>query len=313
LATQVELSHIAINRILLATDFSPESQSALQCAVYLAKRYQSTLFLTHVLPPEGSNMAAAEAWPAVADVMRHNAEQNMAELENTEGLRVLPHEVIIRSGDTWDVISKVLSDKNVDLIVMGTQGHGGIRKLFLGSTAEKVVRHATCAVLTLGPHVRLASLNRFGHIFYASDFSSGSMRALIYALSLAEEDRAVLTLLHVIESKPVSESELLDWKQQDREKLSHMIPPDIDLAYKPEIEVEIGIPKVEIVRLADTREAELIVMGCHSGGVGSTHLPWTTLHYVLEHAHCPVLTVCGEWSAVNRADAEHSIGVWFGQ
>jgi len=296
MASQATLSRIAINRILLATDFSPESQNALQCAVSLAKRYQSTLFLTHVLPPEGSNMAAAEAWPAVADVMRHNAEQNMAELENTEGLRVLPHEAIIRSGDTWDVISEVLSDKNVDLIVMGTQGHGGIKKLFLGSTAEKVVRLATCPVLTVGPHVRLVSLKRFGHILYASDFSSGSMRALIYALSLAEEDRAELTLLHVIESNPVSESELLEWKQQDREKLSHMIPPDADLAYKADIEVEIGIPKVEIVLLADTRNAELIVMGCHSGGVGSTHLPWTTLHYVLEHAHCPVLTVRGEWN-----------------
>ena len=142
----------------------------------------------------------------LADVMRRNAEQSMAKLENTEDLKLLPHEVILRSGDTWDVISQVLSDKNVDLIVMGTQGHGGIKKLFLGSTAEKVIRHATCPVLTVGPHVRLASLNRFGHVFYASDFSSGSTRALTYALSLAEEDRAELTLLHVIESDPAFRS-----------------------------------------------------------------------------------------------------------
>ncbi len=313
MASQAKLSRIAINNILLATDFSPEAQNALRYAVSLAKRYQSMLFLTHVLPSEGSSMAAVEAWPALIDVMRNNAERSMAKLEDTDNLKVLPHEVIMRSGDTWEVILQVLSDKNVDLIVTGTQGHGGVDKLFLGSTAEKAVRHANCPVLTIGPHVRSVSFNRFGHILYATDFSGGSTRALTYALSLAEENRAELTFLHVIESRPVSEPVLLEWKQQDREKLSQMVPPDVDLAYKPEIEVEVGIPKVEIVRLAETRKAELIVMGCHSGGTASTHLPWTTLHHVLDHAHCPVLTVRGEWSAANRADVGQSSGIWFGE
>ena len=54
MASQAKLSRIAINKILLATDFSPEAQNALQCAVSLAKRYGSTLFLTHVLATEGS-------------------------------------------------------------------------------------------------------------------------------------------------------------------------------------------------------------------------------------------------------------------
>ncbi len=312
MASQAKLSRIAINKILLATDFSPESENSLQCAISLGKRYGSTVFLTHVLSVERS-IAAGEAWPALADVTRHNAERSMAKLESTEDLKFLPHEVIMRSGDPGEVISEIVSDKNVDLIVMGTQGHGGIKKLFLGSTAENVIRHVTCPVLTVGPHVRSLSPNRLGHIFCASDFSSGSTRALTYALTLAEEDRSELTLLHVIESESLSESELLEWKRQDREKLSQMVPSDADLAYKPEIEVETGIPEVEIVRLADSRNAELIVMGCHTGGVVSTHLPWTTLHYVLQRAHCPVLTVRGEWSAANRADAGSSSGVWFGE
>ena len=168
-------------------------------------------------------------------------------------------------------------------------------------------------MLTVGPHVRLVSLDRFDHILYASDFSSGPTRALILTLSLAEEDRSELTLLHVVDREPVSESELLEWKQQDREKLFRLLPPDADLAYKPGIEVEIGIPEVEIVRLADSRKAKLIVMGCHSGGVVSRHLPWTTLHDLLQHAHCPVLTVRGELSAANRANAGQSTGVWFSE
>ena len=290
MATQVQLSRIAISKILVATDFSHESQNALRCALALAKRYQSRLFITHAFPAEVL-MTAGDAWPPMTDVARRNAEANMAQLEQREDLKSFPHEVVMQSGETWEVLSQVLSDQNIDLVVMGTHGYGGINKLFLGSTAEKVVRHAICPVLTVGPHVRVLPLDRFGHILFATDFSSGSLRALTYALSLAEEDRGELTMLHVIESSPVSESELVEWKRQDREKLNQLISPDLDLADKPEIEVEVGTAGEEIVRLADTRNAELIVMGSHLGGAVSTHLPWTTLHHVLQHAHCPVLTV----------------------
>src|ERR1039457_4921822 len=98
MASQAKLSRIAINNILLATDFSPESQNAFQCAVSLAKHYVSTLFLTHVLSTE-SSMVAGEAGPAFTDVVRRNAEESMARLESAEGLQFLSHEVIIRCGD----------------------------------------------------------------------------------------------------------------------------------------------------------------------------------------------------------------------
>ncbi len=290
MATQVKLSRIAISKILLATDFSPESQNALKCAISLTKRYESKLFLAHAVHP-GSSLTTAEAWPAMPQPTRRNAEDSMVQLEQTEDVHSLIHEVLIREGETWEVLSRLVSDQHIDLIVMGTHGRGGFDKLMLGSTAEKVVRHATCPVLTVGPCVRLLSLERFGHILYATDFSAGSLRALNYALSLAEEDRSEFTMLHIIESKPTSEAELVEWKRHDREQLKQLVPTEIDLPSKPEIEVEAGSPEKEIVRLADARNAELIVMGSHSDGVMSTHLPWTTLHHVLQHAHCPVLTV----------------------
>lgn len=312
MASQAKLSRVAINHILVATDFSPESQSALQCAVSLAMRRNATIFLTHVLSKDVS-LAAPEAWPAVTDAMRHDAEKNMAHLESTKDLQLVPHEVILRSGDTWDAISHLVADKNIDLIVMGTQGLGGVTKLLLGSTAERVIRHATCPVITVGPHARSVSLDRLSHILCASDFSSGSMRALHCALSLAQKDGAELTLLHVVESNltSVPRSQLLEWEQEDRKKLSHMVPPDADLAWAPEIEVAIGTSELEILRLAESAKAELIVMGCHPGGVISTHLPWTTLHQVLQQAHCPVLTVRGEWPEVDRSEDVLTSGGWF--
>ncbi len=290
MTTQVKLSRIAISKILLATDFSPESQNALKCAISLAKRYESKLFLAHAISEE-TFLTGAEVWPALIDTAQRNAEKNMARIEQDQDLQSLAHEVLLQAGETWEVLSRLVSDQNIDLIVMGTHGSGGIDKLMLGSTAEKVVRHAPCPVLTVGPRVRLLSLESFSNILYATDFSSGSLRALNYALSLAEEDRAELTMLHVIESLPVSDGEFVEWKRRDCERLRQLVPTGIDLPSQPEMEVEVGDPAEEIVRLADARNAELIVMGSHPSGAVSTHLPWTTLHHVLQHAHCPVLTV----------------------
>lgn len=290
MAAQVKLSRIAISKIVLATDFSAQSQNALKCAISLAKRYESNLFLVHAISEEAL-LTAEEVWPALVDTAQRNAEKSMARLEQDKDLRSLPHEVVMQAGETWAVLSRLVSDQTIDLIVMGTHGSGGIDKLMLGSTAEKVVRHATCPVLTVGPRVRLLSLERFSSILYATDFSSGSLRALNYALSLAKEDRAELTMLHIIESLPVSDGEFIEWERRDREQLRQLVPTDIDLPFQPEMEVEVGDPAAEIVRLADARNAELIVMGSHRSGAVSTHLPWTTLHHVLQHAHCPVLTV----------------------
>ena len=290
MTSQVKLSRIAISKILLATDFSAESQNALQCAISLAKRYESKLFLAHAISGAAS-LPTADVWPALPDLEQPNAEKNMAQLEQNKELQSLPHEVVLQAGETWEVLSRLVSDQNIDLIVMGTHGSGGIDKLMLGSTAEKVVRHATCPVLTVGPCVRVLSLDRFRNILYATDFSSGSLRALNYALSLAEEDRAELTMMHIIENNAVSDAELIEWKRRDGDRLRHLVPPDLDLPSQPEMEVEVGDPAQEVVRLADARNADLIIMGSHPSGAVATHIPWTTLHHVLQHAHCPVLTV----------------------
>jgi len=293
MASQARLSRIAVEHLLFATDFSSESDNALHCATSFARRYGSSLTIAHVLTRETA-VTMGDTWPVVEDLLQERAEKMMARLEQADEVRTVPHDITITKGNAGDEILRIAREGNIDLIVMATHGYGGAKKFFLGSTAESVLRHATCPVLTVGPHARLVTPERLRHIFYATDFFSGSTRALSFALSLAEEDRSELTLLHVIESKPISKDELFDLRFQDREQLTHMLPSDFDLAYKPEIEVETGIAHVEILRLAETRGADLIVMGAHSAGAVSTHLPWTTMHRVLQGASCPVLTVRGQ-------------------
>src|ERR1035441_10642878 len=88
LAGQVKLSRIAISKILLATDFSAQSQSALKCAISLAKRYESNLFLVHTISEEAL-LTAEEVWPALLDTAQRNAEKSMAQLEQDKDLQSL--------------------------------------------------------------------------------------------------------------------------------------------------------------------------------------------------------------------------------
>jgi len=291
MATQARFSRIAINNILLATDFSPESVKALQCALALAKRYDSKLVVTHAIPP-AIDSRSVEVQVPLSEMIQREADRNMALLEQTQELRAFPHETILRTGDPAQVLREVISDEHIDLIVMSTHGRGGLEKMRVGSITESLMRHTTCPVLSVSANTTRLITERLGHILYATDFSAGSRQALNYALWLAEEDGAEMTLLYVIEGNPHSESELVRWKRRNQEKLSRLIPPFVDLASRPEVEVEAGNPGEEILRLADSRNADLIVMGSRRGGILATHLPWSTLHRVVQRACCPVLTVC---------------------
>jgi len=193
-------------------------------------------------------------------------------------------------------MSGTIEDKGIDLIVLGTHGRGVIGTLVLGSVAEQVLRHATCPVLTIGPDVApsLVDREKLSHILFATDFSEGSLLALPYALSLAEENNAELTLMHAMEELqplPVKYSKelLADYRQ----RLWDLVPEDANLWCKPQVAVELGEAASSIVREAHDRQVDLIVMGVHRGGTVVSHLPWTVVHSVVRHARCPVLTTRG--------------------
>jgi nucleotide-binding universal stress UspA family protein len=89
---------------------------------------------------------------------------------------------------------------HIRLIVMGTHGTSGFQHLVLGSVTERVLRKAACPVLTVPPRAHATSRIPFSRLLCAIDFSESSLVALQFALSLAEESDARLTMLHVLES-----------------------------------------------------------------------------------------------------------------
>jgi len=289
-------TRVAFKNILFVTDFSEVSQHALLHALAMAKRYDSKLTLLHVAPPETQMPIPMEPVPLELDWQKKKAAISLARLEDFEPLHMYPHEAVLKQGNPWLEMSGTIEDKGIDLIVLGTHGRGVIGTLVLGSVAEQVLRHATCPVLTIGPDVApsLVDREKLSHILFATDFSEGSLLALPYALSLAEENNAELTLMHAMEELqplPVKYSKelLADYRQ----RLWDLVPEDANLWCKPQVAVELGEAASSIVREAHDRQVDLIVMGVHRGGTVVSHLPWTVVHSVVRHARCPVLTTRG--------------------
>ena len=290
-------TRIQLKNILFATDFSPASGAAVPYAAELAKHYGAKLYALHVHPSVVNPMTPPGTWAALERAVVAEEQQQRRQLLGT--FAGVEPEVLIKEGDLRSNIAGVVAAHDVDLIVMGTRGRSGIRKFMLGSSAEEIFRQAPCPVLTVGPHAPSEPKQgeEFSRILYASDFSPESVAAAPYAISLAQEYQAYLTLLHVIEEPKVEElvhpSDLVAASTQ---LLRNLVPADAELWCAPEYVVERGITVNKILEVAAAHKADLIVLGMRkpsSSPRAATHLPITNAHKIVSQAACPVLTVRG--------------------
>jgi len=151
----------SITRILVPTDFSAPSDSALDYATTLAGSFTASLVLLYVFEDPFATAAYA---PDVHGSGRPRATQPMIQDDQTQlGSRVArarQQGLAVTSDFVWGNPSKIIPEyaaaQGIDLIVMGTHGRTGVAHLILGSVAERVVRVAPCPVLT----VRLPSITR---------------------------------------------------------------------------------------------------------------------------------------------------------
>ena len=288
----VTASSVSLQNILFATDFSPCSETALAYGAGLSRRYDATLYTVSVVPEEITDYVQ----PPDPFYFRHSAEKKMTNLAGLELLQGIKHRELVKEGFVSEVLSELVDRLGIDLVVLGTHGRGGIKKLVLGSVAEEIVDSAPCPVLTVGPHVPPKSVSelKLGRILYTTDLVHGSARALAYALWLAEQEHAHLTLLHVLKMPsdvPLGYPE--PEKEQAMKRLVELLPPETTASVVTEFIVEIGAPGEHILKVADSQGADLIVMAPHHTSFAglSAHLPWVTPHQVLCHAQCPVLTI----------------------
>jgi nucleotide-binding universal stress UspA family protein len=292
---------IAINNVLFATDFSPHSNAALPYALAIAHQYGARLYGAHVLSSDDYLFVAPEAWPGHIQQQEQLEQEAVARLE--EQLRGVPHKALSGVGDVWEVLCRLVGEYDIDLLVVGSHGRTGARKLLMGSIAEKIFRQASCPVLTVGPNVvqQQKSVAEFNRILLATDFGEESLAAASYAISLAQEHQAHLSLLHVLvlphlERPHAGTADLEPNSDLLIRRLQELVPPDTELWCHPEYFIQVGHPAERILQFCGAHGVDLIVMGARpTHGVVSavTHLALTTAHHIVAHAKCPVLTVRG--------------------
>jgi nucleotide-binding universal stress UspA family protein len=278
--------------ILFATDFSPAAAHAIPFIKKIARHFQSNLVTFHVKPPVVNPMTQPGTWPVDLEAARVFDKEHREELLDTfAGINT---DVLIEEGDIQSRLDKAIEKYNTDLVIIGTRGRTGFAKMLLGSVAEEIFRTVPCPVLTVGPHSQAEKAN-IREILFATDFASEAPAAAAYAVSLAQEFEARLTLLHVVpEPKP---GDLVSWsdvQESSKKLLRKLVPPEAEAWCKSEYFVERGDPGQRILDLANVRAVDLIILGAQpEKGVpgAATHLPIATAHKVVAHAHCPVLTV----------------------
>lgn len=140
----------AFRKIVVATDFSPDAAQALTVAVDLARACGSEIVLLHVCQMPAYSFANGAMYiptpELVADILR-DANRGLAAIK--ERIRDVAVETVRLEGDPAIDIVRLAAERHADLIVMGTHGRRGIRRLIAGSVAEHVVRAAPCPVLTV--------------------------------------------------------------------------------------------------------------------------------------------------------------------
>jgi nucleotide-binding universal stress UspA family protein len=285
---------VSIHNVLIATDFSHHSFAVLNYALNFVRRYSAHAEIVYVFPTDEYALAGPQAVAAAKDATRRDLLELKAKLRSSQVFESdVDYRVTMLEGPAADCLLQWAHEKNTDLIVVGTHGRGGLGKLIPGSVAEKIFRHSDVPVLTVGPHVRsLIEVDRAHRILVPCDLTPGCHPAVPLATALARQNRAKLTVLHVVENFSKGMTSSSESARQAREGLIRIVGRNgdgVDVVYR----VEFGKISSSILRTASEIDADLIVLGVRPSSGVLDRFTWPIAYELVCQAECPVLTLRG--------------------
>jgi len=298
---------IEFKQIICPVDFSESSVQALAYAAALARWYDAQLTVLHVVPTFEAIQLRGTLVEPVRTVTPMPREQVLEQMRRSLNLADLSSRAtpVAESGDPQATIIEQALSRKADLIVMGTHGRRGFKRLLLGSVTEAVLREAPCPVLTVPPHApaTVSQALTFKRILCPMDFSPSALQALGFALDLARQAEGRVMLFHVVEwlteeeprtSAYFNVSEYRRYMVEDaQERLRNLVAEESRAWVEIDDVIVFGRPYREILRAAESKPADLIVMGAQGrGGIGLA-LFGSTTQQVVRGGMCPVMTVRG--------------------
>jgi len=292
---------VTFRSILCPVDFSPQSRTALEHAVAMARRFASRLAVVYVNDP----LLLAAAKTAYRG-QRHFVDQTRAELARfvkpVASVWRERHEhvaLVVSAGNPAEEILSQVRQRRSDLVVMGSHGLSGIQKVFFGSTTEQVLRQASAPVLAVPPATRKAGGRgiEFARVIAPIDLAGEWQSDAVRAATIANEFNARLLLVHVlapVQAPPWARAAARANERRRIEKATaalERVRTKLFARLQPiTSHVVVGNPADAIVRLANSR-GSLVVMSLR-GTAGVWGMRRGAIAYrVLTHSSTPVLAL----------------------
>ena len=147
-----------LKKIVCPTDFSEPSLEGLRNALELAEKYDAELIIVHVLePPVWSGLSYSPTGfnpPDITESLKEESTKNLDKLRSELVPAAVPCTLLTIEGKPADQIVRLSVEQDANLIVIATHGYSGFHRFVFGSVTERVVRTATCPVLTIRPQIK---------------------------------------------------------------------------------------------------------------------------------------------------------------
>ena len=303
------MKSLTVQRILVPIDFSPESLKTLHYAQRLGERFKAKLHLVHVVtpPPPFLTQRRLGLPPNFSQELVANAVERLQKIAAEFSLTSPPKRYTVRIGAIADEISEVARVTRAELIAIATRGYTGLKRAFLGSTTESVVRNAPCPVLVVrdkdestSQRARRAPL-QFQKILVPLDFSDASRLGLEYALGFAQEFHATVVLFHSVfvsgyvlaspytaNQMPTLIASQQDYARTEMEELRETISRK---GGDVEIKIAVGSPVERIGKYIRKAGIDLIITSTHGRSGLRGLFIGSTAERIVRYATCPVLVV----------------------
>ncbi len=271
----------AFRTIVVATDFSAESSSAVRCAQAIARSRGAMLLLVHVIDPVG--YAFPEGAPNYID-RDAAAREELKRIESEVREQGIPVHSRVETGIVCERILLSLHDHRAALLVLGTRAVTGAGRAALGTVTRQLLAHSPCPILTVPADdpARPRSFGRWNNVLAATDFSPASLSALHYAQGLAGTH---LIVLH--SARCGRHEECLNCL----ERLRFLAPFNESHTLPVDHVVTGGDPALAIVSAAERLQPDLIVLGAPAPGHEAADAESSTVVRVIARASAPVLIV----------------------
>jgi nucleotide-binding universal stress UspA family protein len=279
-----------LKNILFATDFSEASMKAFPYAAALGKELGASVFAFHAITPTSLVAAAPQAAPYLYEAERQAAEEGLQDVLRSPLLEGIKTKSVLSSGLLRDCVVDEIQNNNVDLVVAGTHGRTGWRRLLLGSGVEEICRAATCPVMTVGPELPAMPI-AFKRILVPTDLSAESLRSLPFVARLAEAYGAEVTVLHVLPQETAGNPDAKELSEPIRKQMANEIEPWFKLA-SSDFVIDWGDTAETILRVAQEKKVDLIAMGIRSAFMPGFNLRTSVAYRITAASSCPVVTCC---------------------